>query len=218
MSAKLPMMAGVAGLSSCAAGLGIYLNSDNRDTVSSLLEKEPAHVLLSSEDGDSLWNEAWKKYRDSNKDKELDSWKIKNFSANSKSETAIEGLKEACTSRYEDKVDGVKDFRYVNVKSWCTRPKKIFELLAAEKGIILLSKEASNSKAWSDAWADYKKEQNGTDTWKLSNWSSEKGKSEAPDSFKEKCKTQSEMNVNKGKEDELYVQVKRWCTILIKKT
>ncbi|AEG73184.1 hypothetical protein HF1_08470 [Mycoplasma haemofelis str. Langford 1] len=221
--------AGIAALSAGCVGTGgycIYKFHDSHGnhmelttSISDLFKTSQNKVLLTNSSTSEEWNSAWVGYRDANKGKDSDEWKISGFSSKSAEDNAFQEFKDACISRYSIKVKGIEDRSYQQVKDWCTRAKKIAELLSDEEGIELIPENQADQD-WKTSWNTYReahKESSGTnyketDTWTVTNWSQDKANDTLSTNFKSKCLEQSKKDIVNGKEDDLYKQVKNWCT------
>ncbi|AEW45547.1 hypothetical protein MHC_03435 [Mycoplasma haemocanis str. Illinois] len=220
---------GIVALSAGCVGAGGYCiyrfhnSHENRTelttSVSELFKKSRNKVLLTSSSTVEEWNSAWIRYRDANKTQVSDVWNISGFSSKTTESNAFQEFKNTCESKYSLRVKGTEDINYKRIQDWCTRPKKIKELLMDEKEVEFIPENGADSD-WKASWNTYReahKESNGTsykatDTWTLTNWSNDKGNDTLSTNFKSKCLEQAKKDIVNGKEDELYTQVKSWCT------
>ncbi|AEW45615.1 hypothetical protein MHC_03775 [Mycoplasma haemocanis str. Illinois] len=221
MNAKVLGLSGVLG--STAVGGGIYLSMrGTQESISNLLSSEKA-ILPIKESSDPKWNEVWKKYKEFNGG--INKWGLKDWDKQQKETNAPEEFKNACESRSLMKVSNKEQQEYKDVKEWCTRPKKVSELLNSEGKRVLLN-QSEDSAEWKNLWTQYKKHHENTPktgdstTYKTSdelgvnNWSSKTSQEEAPEEFKNACKTKSESYIDETKitEDQTFKRVMLWCT------
>ncbi|AEG73230.1 hypothetical protein MHF_0975 [Mycoplasma haemofelis Ohio2] len=226
------MLAGLGAAGTGVGGLCVYqLSGSDESTkeitisISDLFKASQNKVLLTKTSDASDWNKAWVKYRDANKEREADEWNISGFSGKKTEANAFQEFKDACEGKYSIKVRGAGDSSYRRVDDWCTRPKKISELLESEGGIELIPSDNANDD-WTASWKKYReahKESQGnnyktSDTWTITSWSTDKDNESLSTNFKTKCLEQVKQDVIEGKEDKLYGEVKNWCTRVKKVT
>ncbi|AEW45737.1 hypothetical protein MHC_04405 [Mycoplasma haemocanis str. Illinois] len=203
----------VGGVAGSAIGVNYFLSKG--PSISELIKsKNPEKRLLDKNSSSDLWKAAWKSYRAANKDKEKDMWSIDGWKKGepTDNEAAPESFKNACESR----IKGSSKL-YDEVINYCTRKTILADLVSEDSGRVLLVKvSGGNSKEWKEAWSSYKKANtthtDNSDVWKLTGYSSEHSKENAPDVFMEKCKTNSETegyDIN----GDLYKQLLKYCTI-----
>ncbi|AEG72663.1 hypothetical protein MHF_0387 [Mycoplasma haemofelis Ohio2] len=219
-------------MGAAATGGGIYyaLSDDQSSTsISELFKSEKGLKLMTSAD-DPKWNEAWGNYRKDHKVgnsesyKDEDKWRISNWKEKKGEGSAFEEFKKECDKRSKVKVKDTNQPEYQDVKKYCSRPKKISELLSENKGRTLLDK-SGDSTLWNKSWEEYKKtnvqSKTGTavtykaqDTWGVEGWSSKQSLTDAPAEYKTKCETKldSYIDPNKLTQDETFKQVVSWCT------
>ncbi|AEG73173.1 hypothetical protein HF1_08360 [Mycoplasma haemofelis str. Langford 1] len=217
-----PKLLGLTGaLGTAAAGGGIYWSVQaSKQSISSLLASERG-VLLIKDRSDSTWNDAWKKYKDSSGNK----WGIKDWSAKQSLQDAPDEFKEECEKRASEKVSSVERQEYKDVRNWCTRPKKVVELLNSEGKKVLLS-QTGDDKEWNDSWTKYKKHHENKpasgsqvtyksdDELGVSSFSNKTTQDNAPTEYKTACQTKSELHIDETKitEDPNFQKVEKWCT------
>ncbi|CBY92866.1 hypothetical protein HF1_08580 [Mycoplasma haemofelis str. Langford 1] len=219
-----------AGMTATVAGVGgLYMYQSEGDSheepktlttsISQLFQQSKNKVLLTKSSTGEEWNRAWGRYKLSHQDKTSDEWGIPDFSKNQGSYDALPEFQDACTSRHSLEIESTEDINYKRVEDWCTRPKKIAELLGDEEGIELIPETGADSD-WTSSWGKYRESQkasNGssykeTDDWGISSWKEDKDKETLSNGFKSKCLDNSKQDIDKGSEDKLYQQVKSWCT------
>ncbi|AEG73221.1 hypothetical protein MHF_0964 [Mycoplasma haemofelis Ohio2] len=220
-----PKLLGLTGaLGTAAAGGGVYWSmQSSKQPISNLLSSEKA-LLLITDYSDSKWSDAWKKYKSSNG--EGNKWGIRDWLTKKDSNEAPTEFKEECKKRAESKVSGKSDQEYQDIKDWCTRPKKISELLSFEGKKVLLS-QTGDSEEWGKMWTSYKKHhENGTQagnsgtTYKtpdelgVSDWTNKAKESSIPNEYKTACQTKAESHIDISKitEDPNFQKVEKWCT------
>ncbi|AEW45176.1 hypothetical protein MHC_01550 [Mycoplasma haemocanis str. Illinois] len=212
----------VGSLGTIATGSGIYITLKDRQgpvhLISELFQQEKGWKLM-NESNDSKWNEAWTRYKeDKNK------WGLPSWGGNKEKTETIEEFKNECKKRSKVKIFDSGQKEYLEVKKYCSRPKKVSELLTEDKTKTLLDK-SGDAAQWTSAWDRYKsdhieKVSGGTTTYKESNewgiqgWQSSKPPSPMPEEFKNKCeeKWNSHINPEELTEDKTFKQVKSWCT------
>ncbi|AEG73266.1 hypothetical protein MHF_1012 [Mycoplasma haemofelis Ohio2] len=221
MDAKFLGLSGALG--SAAVGGGIYWSvKGSQESISNLLSSERG-ILLIKDDSDQKWNDAWKKYRESNNGS--NKWGIKNWGEKTGSENAPGEFKRECASRSLVKVSGKEQQEYKDIKAWCTRPKKVSELLDSEGKRVLLN-QSGDAGEWKDLWTKYKKhhentpQSTGSTTYKTSNeldmakWTEKTSQQDVPEEYKSACQTKSNSYIDETKvtEDTTFKQVVLWCT------
>ncbi|AEW45610.1 hypothetical protein MHC_03750 [Mycoplasma haemocanis str. Illinois] len=217
-------------LGATATGGGIYLAiKDSPKPISELLSSE-AGLLPITNDLDEKWNAAWKNYRDSHKEsgsmtyKNRDRWNINGWETKKSEDVAPKEFKEACKSQSQSKVYSKNDQKYKDVKSWCTRPKKIRELLNWEGKRILLD-ATGDGEMWGKSWGEYRKHHEksrqassityeDSDVLSVAQWQNKRSQEQVPQEYKDACKTKSEeyINMDQVTNDPVFSKVKRWCT------
>ncbi|CBY92888.1 hypothetical protein HF1_08800 [Mycoplasma haemofelis str. Langford 1] len=230
MDAKLLGLAGSLG--TAAVGGGIYFaskDSPKSTSISHLLESEKGLLLL-SETTDAKWQEAWKRYRDAHKEggsgnyKTEDLWNIKDWASKQKEDSAPEEFKSECEKRAKLEVLGKDGKEYQNVKSWCTRPKKVSELLSSIGNKVLLNKDGDSGE-WSKSWEEYRKhhqkQPSGSsvsyedkDELGVSSWTTKSKETGVPTEYKTACQTKADsyIEIEKVTEDTTFKRVEKWCT------
>ncbi|AEG72671.1 hypothetical protein MHF_0395 [Mycoplasma haemofelis Ohio2] len=224
------MMGAVGSLGAAATGGGFYLafkGNQNPISISELFKQEKGMKLM-TEDNDAKWNEAWVRYRDDHKItdntyKDEDSWGISNWKEKRSGGDAFAEFKQECEKKAKVAVQDTKSQEYQNVKKYCSRPKKISELLS-EAGRVLLDK-SKDTELWNKSWSNYKlvnvESGSGTsakykaaDTWTVTGWESKRSSDTAPEEYKTQCETKvgGYVDPEKAFEDETFKQVKSWCT------
>ncbi|CBY93125.1 hypothetical protein HF1_11170 [Mycoplasma haemofelis str. Langford 1] len=206
----------VGGVAGSAIGANYLL--DKGPSISDLIKsKNPEKRLLDKNSSEEAWKAAWKAYREANKNKEKDIWSIEGWTtgASKDSEEAPDTFKQGCASR----IRGSSKL-YDEVISYCTRKTILADLVKESSGRALLAKESGGgSAAWKAVWTEYKKSDtthtNGKDAWKIDTWSSIHSSENAPDTFMDKCKSNSEVEGH-NPDSELYKQLLKYCTTEIK--
>ncbi|AEW45838.1 hypothetical protein MHC_04910 [Mycoplasma haemocanis str. Illinois] len=91
-------------------------------TISSLISSHGKRQILNTSTGDTEeWKASWKNYVDNSHD---NSWGIDKWeTVKSNLETVPDDFKSKCTSKISEKAFGVKDVKFENVISWCTKNK-----------------------------------------------------------------------------------------------
>ncbi|AEW45534.1 hypothetical protein MHC_03370 [Mycoplasma haemocanis str. Illinois] len=217
-----PKLLGLTGaLGTVAAGGSIYLTVQaSKHPISHLLVSEKG-ILLIKDRNDSKWNEAWKRYKDAHNNK----WGIKDWNTKKSLQEAPNEFKEECEKRAARKISGTEQQEYQDVKNWCTRPKKVSELLNSEGKKVLL-RQNGDDQEWNDSWTKYKEHHEnkpvtgGKATYKsdndlgVSDLSRKAGQSGVPTEYKTACQTKSELHIDESKimEDPNFQKVKKWCT------
>ncbi|AEW45577.1 hypothetical protein MHC_03585 [Mycoplasma haemocanis str. Illinois] len=222
MNIKLLGLAGSLG--TAVVGGGVYLtirDSSKPISITHLLTSERGLLLL-SESNDVKWQDAWKNYRDSHKEngsnnyREKDTWNIKNWSTKKGEDSVPEEFKEECKKRAKLETYGKNNKEYQNVKSWCTRPKKVSELLSSE-GKKALLKGNGDEGEWGKSWEKYrahhqKQPSSGAinyqdqDELGVSSWTTKRSETNVPNEYKTACQTKSEayIEVEKVTEDDTF--------------
>ncbi|AEG73168.1 hypothetical protein HF1_08300 [Mycoplasma haemofelis str. Langford 1] len=217
MDARILGLAGSLG----AVGMGggaYWAFKDSTKPISSLLSTEKG-LLLITQTSDEKWRDAWKNYKGSQ-----NKWGIKDWSTKQNQDDAPEEFKEACQQKSKLKVSGKDSQEYKDIKAWCTRPKKVSELLSSEGQRVLLS-QSGDEKEWGEFWKQYrerhKKQTTGSsvtyeteDELKVSNWSTSNKNDSVPNEYKTACQTQSNtyINVEQVTNDSTFKKVEKWCT------
>ncbi|CBY92369.1 hypothetical protein HF1_03610 [Mycoplasma haemofelis str. Langford 1] len=228
MDIKLLGAIGSAG--TVAAGGGMYLALKDKTTpISELFKQEKGRVLM-TDDSDAKWDAAWELYRNDHKVegsttyKDVDKWGISNWKDKKGESKAFKEFKDECSKRSKAQVTDTNKQEYLDVKKYCSRPKKVSELLSEDKSLTLL-KKGEDAEAWNASWSKYKEAQvvsknnnnvtyKTTDTWSMSIWNSKKTDTTAPDDYKDECgkKADSYIVPENLTEDETFKQVRSWCT------
>ncbi|AEW45588.2 hypothetical protein MHC_03640 [Mycoplasma haemocanis str. Illinois] len=220
------MLIGLGAAGTGIGGICVYQWSGSDEStkeitisISDLFKSSQNKVLLTKTSDAGDWNKAWIKYRDANKDREEDEWNIVGFSGKKTEDSAFQEFKNACESKYLIKVKEVGDSNYRRVADWCTRPKKISELLESENGRELIPSDNANDD-WTASWKKYREAHKegstssykSSDTWSIGSWNTDKNSESLSTNFKAKCLENAKKDVVTGKEDKLYGEVKDWCT------
>ncbi|AEG73260.1 hypothetical protein MHF_1006 [Mycoplasma haemofelis Ohio2] len=220
----------LSSLGAAATGGGIYWAvKDSTKPISQLLSSEKA-LLLITHDSDEKWDAAWKNYRDAHKEggdtnyKDHDKWGIKGWENKRTVDTAPPEFKEECRRQSQLEVYGKDDQKYKDVKAWCTRPKKISELLSWEGERVLLN-ETGDEEAWGKSWGEYRKRHEksrqdssvtyeDSDELSVNQWQTKRSEEQVPQEYKQSCKTKSGeyINIEQATEDPTFAKVKKWCT------
>ncbi|CBY92373.1 hypothetical protein HF1_03650 [Mycoplasma haemofelis str. Langford 1] len=218
----IKLLGAVGSLGTVAAGSGIYLTLKDRQTpshtISELFQQEKGWKLM-TESNDSKWDEAWTRYKE-----DKNAWGLSTWEKNKEQAKAIEEFKTECGKRIKSKVFDSKQKEYLEVKKYCSRPKKVSELLSEDKTKTLLDKNGDADK-WTAAWDQYKKDHidktsggsntyKATDEWGIQGWKDSNPPSPMPEAYKSKCeeKWNSHINPEELTEDKTFKQVRSWCT------
>ncbi|AEW45170.1 hypothetical protein MHC_01520 [Mycoplasma haemocanis str. Illinois] len=223
----------IGSLGAVATGGGVYLAFKEKQTsvsISELFKQEKGVKLMTADDDDAKWNEAWIKYRDDHKItgdtnyEDEDKWGISNWKEKRSGENAFEEFKQECHKRSKVVVKDTQTQEYKDVKKYCSRPKKVSELLAEEGSKSPLDKD-KDTDLWNQSWKDYKKvnaesgdgstvKYKATDTWNIPEWASKQKEGSAPSEYKTTCETKLNSYIvpDKAFEDETFKQVVSWCT------
>ncbi|AEG72813.1 hypothetical protein MHF_0541 [Mycoplasma haemofelis Ohio2] len=228
MDAKLLGLVGALGTASAAGGTYLFMsNSKNSSAIFELFKSEKGLKLITN-DSDSQWDTAWKKYRADHLEnqiyKEKDLWNISNWSEKKTSESAFDEFKRECKKRFDIKVRGIDSKEYKEVKKYCSRAKTVSELLSENKSKTLLDK-AGDEGGWNAAWKTYKEANiqsntgsaityKTTDIWQVTGWNHSSPRDTAIEGYKTKCeeKWNSYIDPDKWTSDTIFQQVESWCT------
>ncbi|AEW45164.1 hypothetical protein MHC_01490 [Mycoplasma haemocanis str. Illinois] len=215
---------------STTGGLYLALKKNKSTTpITELFKKEKGWKLMDS--NDEKWNEAWERYRNDHKNtgensyRDTDKWGLSNWKDKRNESAAFEEFKRECEKRSKMKISNIEQQEYGDVKKYCSRPKKVLELLSEDTSKKLLDKNRDSEK-WKEAWNKYRsyhiestKDNTITyknqDTWSMKNWSSKNSDANAaPDDYKNECEKRwnSYIDPMKLTEDETFQQVRDWCT------
>ncbi|AEG72598.1 hypothetical protein MHF_0319 [Mycoplasma haemofelis Ohio2] len=226
---------GMGAASATAAGVayagGAFSPSGEKEEVVSRLIKTAnpgKRVIVTTDVNDSNWKEAWKLYREDNKDKNVgeDIWKLKDWTKpdsgtiNNTDQAPASFISE-CHSRSSNKTIKTDSNLYKEVLRYCTKDTQVSDLIAENnKDKTLLdtssqSGDSSPSADWINAWEVYKKYNEGkgasADAWQLESWESKKAGTVLPSDFKTKCATKLQTKTfDLNNED--YRGVLAWCT------
>ncbi|AEG72659.1 hypothetical protein MHF_0383 [Mycoplasma haemofelis Ohio2] len=226
------MLGAVGSLGTVATGGGVYFaikGNQSTTPITELFKKEKGWKLMTSDD--EKWNEAWEKYRNDHKNtgvdsyRDTDKWGLSNWKTKRSESSAFEEFKKECEKRSKVEVSSTEQPEYKDVKKYCSRPKKISELLSEDTTKTLLNKSGDTGE-WKAAWNKYQSHHiertNGNtvtyknqDTWGMQNWETKKSDANAaPEDFKNECekKWSSYINPEKLTQDETFQQVRDWCT------
>ncbi|AEG72613.1 hypothetical protein MHF_0334 [Mycoplasma haemofelis Ohio2] len=210
---------GMGAASVTAAGAayagGVFSPSEEKGELISKLIKtvNPDKRAITATAGtDANWKEAWKRYREDNREKnpkedvwKLESWVKPTSSSITNAEEAPAYFRSACTSRLSQKVSDVKSSLYKEVLEYCTRDTLV-EDWVKDSGKSLREKGDGSSSEWKALWTKYreanKNKNSGQDEWKISKqqWTSVTEES-APEEFRNKCETESKLKAGKSSED-----------------
>ncbi|CBY92813.1 hypothetical protein HF1_08050 [Mycoplasma haemofelis str. Langford 1] len=222
---KRAILSGTGIATACVSGFCLYQLSGSKEepeevkdlttSISSLFQRSPNKVLLTPSSSEEDWNRAWSNYKNAHQDTSSDEWKIPNFENQKSTYNVLPAFKDACTGRYSMRAESEEDITYQRISQWCTRAKKVSELLKDEEGIELIP-ENGDDRYWTTSWIKYrdfhKSSSNAKDTWEIDSWEADSKSDNLSDSFKTKCLLQAKQDIVNGKEDQLYQQVKNWCT------
>ncbi|AEW45530.1 hypothetical protein MHC_03350 [Mycoplasma haemocanis str. Illinois] len=220
----------VGSVGAAGIGGGVYWSlKDSLKPISSLLSTEKG-LLPITQNSDEKWKDAWKSYRDSQKEegsqnyKSQDKWNIKDWSTKKGQDDAPEEFKAACQQKFKLEVSGKDSQEYKDVEAWCTRPKKISELLTSEGQRVLLN-NSGDEKEWKESWTEYRKAHQKQPTGSsvtyetndelgVSNWSTSSKNDSVPNEYKTACQTKSNeyVNIKQVTEDSTFKKVEKWCT------
>ncbi|AEG72599.1 hypothetical protein MHF_0320 [Mycoplasma haemofelis Ohio2] len=227
MTSVAKVASGVAAASTASAG-GIYFGTDlfkssnlpKKEKVSSLLKTtNPERRLITSKElSDSHWKTTWKLYieRERSKSVEKDIWGLNGWSkptSDVQLEDAIQSFIDACSSKKDLEVVDANDDLYKQVLDFCTRETLVKDLVSETSGKTSLV-GTDDSAGWNNAWKAYKDShsgKDGTDTWTINNWSTEKNNTNAPQAFKDECGKKLETKTWDKKHAD-YVNFIGWCT------
>ncbi|CBY92289.1 hypothetical protein HF1_02810 [Mycoplasma haemofelis str. Langford 1] len=218
---------GLGAASATATGVA-YANgvfSASEELISKLIKtSRPDKREITATDGnDANWKEAWKRYREDNRDKNPneDLWRLEGWtkpaSGNIDNTTpAISSFISECKSRLSHKASGIEDASYKEVLRYCTRDTLVKDLIIeniAKDGKQLL--QDGDTEGWNSAWQRYvdanKVKEKGKDKWKLSDWGSTSSDTTISTNFKNTCGSKSTSKAHTI-DNEDYKDVVSWCT------
>ncbi|AEW45112.1 hypothetical protein MHC_01230 [Mycoplasma haemocanis str. Illinois] len=224
---------GVVAASVTAAGAtyagGFFPFAQDKEEVISYLIKTAnpnKRVIVTKDVNNSHWKEAWKLYREDNRDKnpgedlwKLEGWTKPNSDDIDNNTPALAHFVSECHERSSNKTIRTNSSLYKEVLRYCTKDTQVIDLIAENHSDKTLLDTSSNpqdtSGGWADAWESYRQQNKnkevGADPWLLESWESKKDGNALPNDFKSQCaaKTQTK-TFDLNNED--YKGVLAWCT------
>ncbi|OAL10599.1 hypothetical protein A6V39_00845 [Candidatus Mycoplasma haematobovis] len=199
-------VAGVAGIVAHSKGL---FNSNTQ--ISELLEQENKYALLPANSGEyeAEWDAAWKRYADNsnNTPSKKDKWNIPAEEGLS-AEKASQTFKNVCQQKATEKVKARTDQKYIDITNYCSRPKKLSEVLNKE-GIELLATTGKEVE-WKAKFNSYKTSNN-----QIPGATSASATDEEQHftKLREGCKVASDIKTTDNNYSKTYAAVKEWCKV-----
>ncbi|AEW45083.1 hypothetical protein MHC_01085 [Mycoplasma haemocanis str. Illinois] len=204
---------GTLGVGTVATG-SVYLGkgliiSKTKISIEDLIDKFNPEKRFISFGDNHHWNEAWKAYREGNKDL----WNISKITSTSTTSAPKEFM-DACDSKKSQEVLDKSDPLYSQVVKYCTRDTLVRDLINENEDRSLLEK-GHNFKGdgdWKTVWDLYKNDNSGSsDKWAINTWSSIKSETNAPAAFADMCIKRSEVKAHDLANPD-YLDVLKYCT------
>ncbi|CBY92255.1 hypothetical protein HF1_02470 [Mycoplasma haemofelis str. Langford 1] len=210
---------GILGIGTAAAGavyFGKDLIADSKDKISvrELIKTTHPHkrLITGKVVSDQYWKDSWRDYRNAHLNKDLDSWKLREWfkptATVDNSSDASAHFIDACFLKAEEEVEGTSDLLYSQVLSYCTRDALISDLIREKNPSKTLLSDSDGDK-WKAPWEAYKNANK--DKWKLSDWDQRKNEVNVPETFKNECKQKLGTKTSVAENGD-YEDVLNWCT------